>query len=154
MKVHLEEVSYAYRRTTILANINWEIGPGITGILGPNGAGKSTLLSLLATLQRPTSGRILLGDSDLNTIPGRKQRAVNLGWCHSASPSLRRCACTTQWPMPHGFMVCRTVNVIWRRNALLTRSDLTDGVETEYAPCPGVSANVLDWLRLWPTILG
>lgn len=79
MKVHLEEVSYAYRRTTILANINWEIGPGITGILGPNGAGKSTLLSLLATLQRPTSGRILLGDSDLNTIPGRKQARRELG---------------------------------------------------------------------------
>ena len=37
---------------------------GILGVLGPNGAGKSTLMRMLATLTRPTQGRILWNGSE------------------------------------------------------------------------------------------
>lgn len=40
--------------------VSLELGPGVLGLVGHNGAGKSTLMQMLATLTRPTSGRILL----------------------------------------------------------------------------------------------
>jgi iron complex transport system ATP-binding protein len=44
-----------------------------TTILGKNGSGKSTLLSLLAGLQKPTEGRVLLNGVDVSSVPTRKR---------------------------------------------------------------------------------
>src|SRR6185503_6343844 len=40
-------------------------------IMGPSGSGKSTLLHMLAGLDRPTSGSIFLGDTDITTLNDR-----------------------------------------------------------------------------------
>jgi len=42
-----------------LQNISLQLRPGVLGLLGPNGAGKSTLMRILATVTRPTRGRVL-----------------------------------------------------------------------------------------------
>src|SRR3954447_9745290 len=39
-----------------------------TAIMGPSGSGKSTLLHVLAGLDRPTSGEIYIGDTDLTSL--------------------------------------------------------------------------------------
>ncbi|MEV7421729.1 MULTISPECIES: ABC transporter ATP-binding protein [unclassified Streptomyces] len=39
-----------------------------TGVMGPSGSGKSTFLHLAAGLDRPASGRVLLGDTDLSGL--------------------------------------------------------------------------------------
>ena len=50
---------------------------GITAICGPNGAGKSTLLKLLAGVERPTTGEVLLDGKTLNATPPRERaRAI------------------------------------------------------------------------------
>ena len=46
-----------------------DLGPGILGLLGPNGAGKSTLMRMLATMTRPTTGKITWNGEDLATAP-------------------------------------------------------------------------------------
>lgn len=61
-EVSVEEVSRHFGRRRALSRVTFTAPRGaILGLLGPNGAGKSTMLSLLATLMRPTSGRIRYG---------------------------------------------------------------------------------------------
>ncbi len=43
-----------------------------TAIMGPSGSGKSTFLNVAAGLDRPTSGRVALGDTDLAALSERK----------------------------------------------------------------------------------
>ncbi|HUP60094.1 MAG TPA: ABC transporter ATP-binding protein [Thermoanaerobaculia bacterium] len=42
---------------------------GVLGLLGPNGAGKTTLMQMIATVTRPTAGRIFFGDTDVVANP-------------------------------------------------------------------------------------
>ena len=39
-------------------------------LLGPSGCGKTTLLSCLAGILQPTSGRVVLGDTDVTALKG------------------------------------------------------------------------------------
>ncbi|MFF7990396.1 ABC transporter ATP-binding protein [Kitasatospora xanthocidica] len=50
--------------------------PGVLGLLGANGAGKSSLMRVLATVTRPTSGRVLWEGVDTARHPGPLRRAV------------------------------------------------------------------------------
>lgn len=60
-----------------LRGIDLEIGDGeIFGVVGPSGSGKSTLLRCLNLLEKPTSGRILLGGDDLSTLSGSELRSA------------------------------------------------------------------------------
>jgi putative ABC transport system ATP-binding protein len=43
-----------------------------TAIMGPSGSGKSTLLHVLAGLDRPSSGEIYLGDTEITSLNDRK----------------------------------------------------------------------------------
>ncbi len=52
-----------------LTDVSLDLGPGLLGLLGPNGAGKSTLIRVLATLVRPTAGRVLWKGRDLAREP-------------------------------------------------------------------------------------
>ena len=50
-----------------LRNVNVYEGPGqLVGIMGASGAGKTTLLNVLAGIEKPTSGTILINGYDLN----------------------------------------------------------------------------------------
>jgi putative ABC transport system ATP-binding protein len=57
------------RRVDILRGIDLEIPPGqFAAIMGPSGSGKSTLLGLLAGLDSPTSGQVLLDGEDITRL--------------------------------------------------------------------------------------
>ena len=66
MKITIENLSKVFNDgTQALIDVNLVIEDGIFGLIGPNASGKTTLIRILATLEKPTSGRILFDDMDL-----------------------------------------------------------------------------------------
>jgi cell division transport system ATP-binding protein len=56
-----------------LANLSLEIGTGeMTFLTGHSGAGKSTFLKLIALIERPSRGQLIVNDQNLNNIGRRK----------------------------------------------------------------------------------
>ena len=66
-----------------LTSVDLEVAPGqLVGLLGPSGSGKSTLITLLAGLQRPSAGRLRVGEHDLGALDDDELdwlRAVEVG---------------------------------------------------------------------------
>ncbi len=59
MQLSIESLGKKYPgRGWALADVTLDLTPGVTGLLGPNGAGKSTLMRMLATVTRPSAGRV------------------------------------------------------------------------------------------------
>src|SRR5277367_5498895 len=70
MRLNVEALSKNYRGgLQALRGVQLSLEPGVLGLLGPNGAGKSTLMRILATITRPTAGRVLWNDVDIAHKP-------------------------------------------------------------------------------------
>jgi lipoprotein-releasing system ATP-binding protein len=64
--LELDEVSKDYGDSNVLRDVNLRLGEGeAIAVVGPSGSGKSTLLNIIGTLDRPSSGRVLLDGHDL-----------------------------------------------------------------------------------------
>ncbi len=57
----------------VLVDISLKVAPGESiAIAGPSGSGKSTLLNIMGTLDRPTSGSVIIGGRELSGLPEKK----------------------------------------------------------------------------------
>lgn len=56
----------------VLKGVDVSIKRGeIVAVVGPSGAGKTTLLQIIGTLDTPTSGNIIIGETDIVTLKGK-----------------------------------------------------------------------------------
>jgi len=86
--VRLVNVRKVYRRDTqdvpVLENVSLEIASGdYVALMGPSGSGKTTLLNLIGGIDSPTSGDVIVGDTNLARLSGRalaKWRSQNIGY--------------------------------------------------------------------------
>lgn len=79
--LRLDGVSFAYASAPVISDVSFEVGCSeAVALLGTNGAGKSTLLRLVAGLERPTGGRMLLFGEDVSALKAeeRSRRGVVL----------------------------------------------------------------------------
>jgi ABC-type sugar transport system ATPase subunit len=74
--IRLESLVKTYGRTVALDGIDLAVRAGeLLALVGPSGSGKSTVLRLIAGLDRPDSGRLLIDGADAGRIPPHR-RAV------------------------------------------------------------------------------
>ena len=69
--VRFENVTKSFGRDVVAVdNIDLHVEAGkLVTLLGPSGCGKTTTLRMIAGLEMATSGRILIGDRDVTTLP-------------------------------------------------------------------------------------
>ena len=71
--VELTEVHKEYGESAALNGISLQIRAGeAVAVMGPSGSGKSTLLNLIAGLDRPTSGSVVVHGEDLGLLNEKK----------------------------------------------------------------------------------
>src|SRR5436190_21374940 len=86
--IEIRDLRKVYRRdkqeVTVLDGISLDVREGaFEALMGPSGSGKSTLLNLIAGLDSPTSGRVMVGGSDLGAMSEGQRarwRAQNVGF--------------------------------------------------------------------------
>src|SRR6188508_1599793 len=73
----VEAVSKRFRGGNYgVRDVSLELSSGVIGLLGPNGAGKTRLMQMIATITRPTSGRILFEGADVTKRPNDVRRKL------------------------------------------------------------------------------
>jgi putative ABC transport system ATP-binding protein len=76
--IELTEVSKVYPGDVrALDGVSLTIGAGeLVAVVGPSGSGKSTMLHMLGTLDRPTSGRVVVDGHDVSRLSDRQLSAL------------------------------------------------------------------------------
>src|ERR1039458_3050463 len=78
-RIVVDHVSRAYGPTVVLGDVSFVVEPGeLVALGGPSGSGKTTLMQLIGSLDRPTSGRILVDGVSVGDIshPAEFRRAT------------------------------------------------------------------------------
>ena len=74
MTLRFERVSKSYGDVEALSELELTVADGeLLAVVGPSGCGKSTALRVLAGLEIPTSGRVLVGERDVTELPPHRR---------------------------------------------------------------------------------
>jgi sulfate transport system ATP-binding protein len=85
MAIVVEDVTKRFGSFTALENVSVAVESGsLAALLGPSGSGKSTLLRIIAGLDRPDSGRVVIAGDDMTGQPPQR-RGVGFVFQHYAA---------------------------------------------------------------------
>ncbi|MEA2281748.1 MAG: sulfate/thiosulfate transport system ATP-binding protein [Solirubrobacteraceae bacterium] len=83
--IEVNGVSKRYGDTDALTDVSVSVPDGsLTALLGPSGGGKTTLLRVIAGLETPDTGTVVMDDQDVTTVPVRR-RGIGFVFQHYAA---------------------------------------------------------------------
>jgi sulfate transport system ATP-binding protein len=85
MRIEIQRISKRFGDFTALEDVSLEVAKGsLTALLGPSGSGKSTLLRIVAGLEPPDAGAVLIDGSDV-TAARPQDRGIGFVFQHYAA---------------------------------------------------------------------
>ncbi|QGR16566.1 ABC transporter ATP-binding protein [Sulfurisphaera ohwakuensis] len=89
MMIELQEITKKYGSKVVLDDISEKIETGeFFVILGPSGAGKSTLLKIMAGIEKPDKGRIIVDGKDITNLPPEKRNIAMVFQNYALYPNM------------------------------------------------------------------
>src|SRR6186713_2938642 len=74
MAISVKNVTKRFGDFVALDDVSIDVPDGgLTALLGPSGSGKSTLLRVIAGLEQPDSGQVLLGGRNVTSLPAHRR---------------------------------------------------------------------------------
>ena len=138
--VSVNEVKKTYgkgnqKKTQALKGISFEVEKGeFVGIMGASGSGKSTLLNLLATLDKPTDGKIQINQADVTKLSGNQLadfRSREIGFIFQDFNLLENLTAAENIAVPLSLKGAKR-KVIHRRVAEVAKRLSIDGILNSY----------------------
>jgi multiple sugar transport system ATP-binding protein len=87
--LELRGLSRSFGPTRALEGVDLAVGPGqILGLTGPSGAGKSTLCRLVAGVDMPSAGDVLLDGKTVTEVPAERRRVAFMFESYALYPHL------------------------------------------------------------------
>lgn len=138
--VSVNEVKKTYgkgnqKKTQALKGISFEVEKGeFVGIMGASGSGKSTLLNLLATLDKPTDGKIQINQADVTKLSGNQLadfRSREIGFIFQDFNLLENLTVAENIAVPLSLQGAKS-KVIHRRVAEVAKRLSIDGILNSY----------------------
>jgi multiple sugar transport system ATP-binding protein len=89
MDVRFEKASKSFQQVVALAELDLHVPDGsFLVLLGPSGCGKTTALRIAAGLERPTSGRVHIGEQDVTLSPPQQRDVAMVFQSYALYPHL------------------------------------------------------------------
>src|SRR5690349_1817859 len=85
MRIDIQQISKRFGDFTALEDVSLEVPQGsLTALLGPSGSGKSTLLRIIAGLETPDTGKVMIAGEDVSHVRPQK-RGIGFVFQHYAA---------------------------------------------------------------------
>jgi len=88
-RIELKNVQKSFGPTAVIHDISFDVHDGeFVVLVGPSGCGKSTILRLIAGLETPTAGEIMIGDRVVNDVAARDRDIAMVFQSYALYPHL------------------------------------------------------------------